>query len=183
VSETRVARRYAKGLLAVAVEEKKIEEYGTELQTVARLLTDNPELKNAVANPLFDRASRRNLVDMLIGKLSLSPVMSQFMRLALEKERMRYVPTISTVYGQLVDDYMNVGRATVTAAVAIPPAAQKQIQAALEKATGKTIVLSVEQDPGLIGGIKAKVGDLVLDGSIRTQLESLKNSLKRGEAI
>lgn len=180
--ETRVARRYAKGLLAVAVEEKKIEDYGQELETMARLIADNADLRGAIINPLYDRASRRKILDVLIAKLKFSPVMSQFLRLALEKERLRYIPAIAAAYQKLVDEYMNVGRATVSAAVAIPSAAQDRIKQALEKATGKTIVLTVEQDPSLIGGIKAKIGDLVLDGSLRTQLEGLKNSLKRGEA-
>jgi F-type H+-transporting ATPase subunit delta len=183
VIETRVARRYAKGLLAVAVEEKKIDDYGKELEMVARLLADNAELRNAVVNPLYDRASRRKILDVLIKKLATSPVMSQFLRLALEKERLRYLTAVAAAYQKLVDDYQNVGRATVSAAVEIPAAAQEKLRAALEKATGKKIILSVKQDPDLIGGVKAKIGDLVLDGSIRTQLEGLKNSLKRGEAI
>lgn len=183
MSEIRVARRYAKGLLAVAVGDKKIEDYGKELETVARLIEDSPELKGAIVNPLYDRASRRKILDVLIDKLKLSPVISQFLRLALEKERLRFVPAMSAAYRKLVDDYQNIGRATVSAAVAIPPPAQDKIKQALERATGKTIILTVEQDDSLIGGIKAKIGDLVLDGSIRTQLEGLKNSLKRGEAV
>ncbi len=181
--ETRVARRYAKGLLAVAVEEKKIADYGKELETVARLVADNAELRNAIVNPLYDRASRRKILDALIRKLSVSPVMAQFLRLALEKERLRYLSAIAAAYQKLVDDHMNIGRATVSAAVPIAPAVQQKIKQALEAATGKEIILRVVQDPELIGGVKARIGDLVLDGSIRTQLEGLKNSLKRGEAI
>jgi F-type H+-transporting ATPase subunit delta len=126
---------------------------------------------------------RRQVLDALIQKLKLSPVMSQFLRLALEKERLRFLPAMAAAFQKLVDEYQNVGRATVTAAVSIPAADQQKIKSALEKATGKTIILTVQQDPELIGGIKAKIGDLVLDGTVRTQLEALKNSLKRGEAI
>ena len=181
--ETRVARRYAKGLLAVAVEENKVADYGKEMGTVSRLLAENAQLRNVITHPLYDRASRRNILDSLIKKLSLSPVMAQFLRLTLEKERLRYMDAIVAAYQKLVDEYQNIGRATVSAAAAIPAAAQDKIKQALERATGKKIVLTVERDPSLIGGIKAKIGDLVLDGSIRTQLEALKNSLKRGEAI
>ncbi len=183
MSETRVARRYAKGLLAVALEDRKIAEYGKELAAMSGLLVDNAELRNVIANPLHERASRRGILEILIGKQSVSPIMSQFFRLTLEKERLRYLPDIAAAYQRLVDDHTNVGRATVSAAVPIPPAAQEKIKEALQSATGKTIILSVEQDPELIGGIKAKIGDLVLDGSIKTQLDGLKNSLKRGEAV
>jgi F-type H+-transporting ATPase subunit delta len=182
VSETKIARRYAKGLLAVAIEQKKIDDYGKELEMVARLMADNADLQSAISNPFYDRASRLRVLDALLQKLALSPVMSQFLRLALEKERLRFLPAIATAYQKLVDEHRNVGRATVSAAVAIPKDAQQKIKEALEKATGKTIILSVEQDPELIGGVKARIGDLVLDGSVRTQLEGLKNSLKRGEA-
>jgi F-type H+-transporting ATPase subunit delta len=183
VSDTRVARRYAKGLLAVAVEEKKVEEYGRELATLGRLMADSAEVRSALTNPLYTRALRGRVLDAFIQKLKLSPVMSQFLRLALEKERLRFLPEMAASFQKLVDEYQNVGRATVTAAVSIPAEAQSKIKEALQKATGKTIVLTVEQDPELIGGIKAKIGDLVLDGTVRTQLEALKNSLKRGEAI
>ncbi len=183
MSETRVARRYAKGLLAVAVEENKIADYGKELEAVARLMAGSADLRNAMTNPFYDRASRRKILDVLVGKLSISPVMTQFFRLALEKERLRFLPAIAAAYQELVDELMNVGRATVSAAVAIPAAVQKKVKQALESATGKTIILTMHQDSDLIGGIKAKIGDLVLDGSIRMQLEGLKNSLKRGEAL
>jgi len=179
----RVARRYAKGLLAVALDENKVKEYGEEMNGVVKLIEDNPPLGNAMVNPLYDRASRRNVLDAVLAKIKPSPVMGSFLRLCLEKERLRYLKAIGAAYQKLVDEHLNIGRAVVYSASPLEAAAQEKLKAALARATGKQIVLSVEQDPALIGGLRAKIGDLVLDGSIRTQLEALKNSLKRGELL
>jgi F-type H+-transporting ATPase subunit delta len=179
----RVARRYAKGLLAVAQEDNKVREYGEEMSEMIKLLDQNPELTNVLANPLYDRASRRKVLDKVLAVVKPTAVMTAFLKLSLEKERLRYLKAIAVAYQKLLDEYLNIGRAIVFSATPLEAAAQEKLRAALAKATGKQIVLSVEHDPALIGGLRAKIGDLVLDGSIRTQLEALKNSLKRGELL
>ena len=90
---------------------------------------------------------------------------------------------ISTFYAQLTDELSNIKRAMVTTAVQLSEDIIKRIQAALKEVVQKEVIVTVNQDPSIIGGIIAQVGDLTLDGSLQTQLKSLKESLRRGEGI
>jgi F-type H+-transporting ATPase subunit delta len=88
---------------------------------------------------------------------------------------------INDFYQKLADELKGIARATVTSAGELSADAVERLRAVLSKRTGKDIVLEVKQDPGLIGGLITQIGDLVLDGSIRTQLLNMRESLKRGE--
>jgi F-type H+-transporting ATPase subunit delta len=94
---------------------------------------------------------------------------------------MGFLGAINDFYQKLADEVTGVARATVTSAGEISADAVERIREALSRRTGKEIVLEVKQDPGLIGGLVTQIGDLVLDGSIRTQLLNMRESLKRGE--
>jgi len=141
-----IARRYAKALLLIGKEDDQVEAYQEELQRFANLLEEQTVLNQAITNPLYEAAGRRNLLQTLIQKLGLSKVMASYLMLLFDK-------------------------------------AIEKIRAGLSQKTGKDVILEVEQDPNLIGGIVTKIGDLVLDGSIKTQLSNIRESLKRGEGI
>jgi len=100
--------------------------------------------------------------------------------LLVEKRRMKHLPEIAEYYHKLIDDYSNIARAKVKAAVRLGGGEINEIAAALEKKIGKKIVVEFEQDPSLIGGVFAQIGDVVLDGSVKRQLLNFKESLKRG---
>ena len=76
-----------------------------------------------------------------------------------------------------------IASAKVRAAIYLDDATQDRLRKTLEKLTGSTVIMEVAEDPNIIGGIVAKVGDLVLDGSVRSQIDSLKESLIRGEVL
>jgi F-type H+-transporting ATPase subunit delta len=100
-----------------------------------------------------------------------------------DKHRLAVVAGVSQAYQKMVDDLENVSRARVKAAIALNEAAQERLRHTLEQLTRSSVVMEVEEDPSIIGGIVARVGDLVLDGSVRTQLFSLKESLIKGEVL
>ena len=108
--------------------------------------------------------------------------MSAFLLLLFEKGRIGFLASINEFYQALADELKGVARASLTSATELGDETIEKIRAALSKRTGRDIILEVEQDPGLIGGIVTRIGDLVLDGSIKTQLLNLKESLKRGES-
>jgi F-type H+-transporting ATPase subunit delta len=83
----------------------------------------------------------------------------------------------------LADELKGVGRASLVSATALSSETIDKIRNTLSQKTGKDIILEVEQDPGIIGGIVTRIGDLVLDGSIKTQLLNMRESLKRGESV
>jgi F-type H+-transporting ATPase subunit delta len=140
-------------------------------------------LNEAITNPLYDAAERRSVLQALVDKLDLSKVMASYFALLFDKGRIGYLSDIDNFYQKLADELKGIARANLVAATELSSDAVEKIRASLSQRTGKEIILEVEQDPGLIGGIVTKIGDLVLDGSIKTQLLNMRESLRRGEGI
>ncbi len=177
-----IARRYAKALLLIGKEDGQTEQYRQELEGVTNLMTQHKELADTVSNPLYNLEERQNIFKGIIDKLSLSPVMSSFLMLLFEKGRVPFIDSINDFFQKLADELKGVASASLVSAQELPAETIEKIRSALSKKTGKEIILEVQQDPGLIGGIVTKIGDLVLDGSIKTQLLNMRESLKRGES-
>jgi F-type H+-transporting ATPase subunit delta len=175
-----IAKRYSRALFNLAQEQKAVEQYGTELDGFCQILQDMPDLDSALRNPLYPEAIKKTLIEKVMSQLELSPIMKSFLRLLVEKRRMHHLPEIAEYYHRLIDDYSNIARAKVKAAVRLVGNEIQEIAAALERKIGKKIVVEFEQDPSLIGGVLAQVGDVVLDGSVKRQLLNFKESLKRG---
>jgi F-type H+-transporting ATPase subunit delta len=109
--------------------------------------------------------------------------MTSFLMLLFDKGRIVFISKIDEFYQKLVDELKGVARASLISATELTSETIEKIQKSLSKKTGKDILLEVEQDPGLIGGIVTRIGDLVLDGSIKTQLLNMRETLKRGESV
>lgn len=178
-----IARRYAKALLLISQQDGQTEAYRRELAAVAGLVAKNASLEQAINNPLYASASRRKVLNALVGKLGLSRPVASFLALLFEKGRFGFLGAINDFYQKLADELKGVARATVVSAAALPEEAVERIRKALSRRTGKEIILEVRQDPALIGGVVTQIGDLVLDGSIRSQLLNMRESLKRSEGI
>lgn len=176
-----LARRYAKALLSIGKEDGQYKVYGEELNSFAYLLEREAELKNAIINRIYPREDRKKVLNEVLNLVQFSPIVRNFLNLLFDKQRLDGILEINRVYQQLVDQLENISRAKVTTAVPLDEGIIARIREALEKITGNTVILDVVQDPAIIGGIIAQVGDLVLDGSVRTQLQSLKETLIRGE--
>jgi F-type H+-transporting ATPase subunit delta len=176
-----IARRYAKALLMIGQQDGQTERYRSELQSVAGLVAQDRRLEQAITNPLYDSSARRRVLQSLISRLALSRAVESFLVLLFEKGRIGFLGSINDFYQKLADELKGVARATVTSAGELSADAVERIRSALSKRTGKQILLEVKQDPALIGGLITQIGDLVLDGSIRTQLFNMRESIKRGE--
>jgi F-type H+-transporting ATPase subunit delta len=183
VISVRIARRYAKALLSIGREDGQAETYKEELGGFAKLLEENKELEEAISNPLYDAEGRKEVLQTVVERVGPSKVMASFLLLLFDKGRIQYVKDIYTFYEKLTDELANIVRADLVSAVELPEEAIQRIQAALSEKTGKEVKMDTRVDPALIGGVMTKIGDLVLDGSVRTQLMSLKESLQRGEII
>jgi len=178
-----ISRRYARALLSLGKEDGNYLQYGEELNAFSELLKRETQARYILQSPIYDFASRDKLLKAILGKVGFSPTVNNFIQLLLAKGRIRYLEDISIYYAQLTDDLSNIKRAMVTAAVRLSDDIIQRIQAALKEVVQKEVVVTVNQDPSIIGGIVAQVGDLTLDGSLRTQLKSLKESLRRGEGV
>ena len=178
-----IARRYAKALLTIGKEDGQTETYREELSGIAALIHGDKELEQALTNPLYDAAGRRKVLEAVVEKMNLSKVMSSFVFLVFEKGRVGFIGSIDEFYQKLADELKGVARASLVSAAELSSEAVDKIRTSLSKRTGKDIILEIEQDPTLIGGIVTRIGDLVLDGSIKTQLLNMRESLKRGESV
>lgn len=174
-----MARRYAKALLIIGQEDGNYELYGKEMGEFAALMGQTA-LAETLVNPLYPLAVREKVLTQVLDRISPSPMVKNLIVLLMEKSRIGLTEAISEYYLKLVDSINNVERATITAAFDLPEDIMGQVRTSLEGLTGKTIILDVEQDASIIGGIIAQVGDLTLDGSVKTQLENLKESLIKG---
>jgi F-type H+-transporting ATPase subunit delta len=178
-----IARRYAKALQLIGREDGQADVYKEELDGFSRLMAEERELEQAICNPLYEAASRKKVLASVLEKLNLSKVMTSFLFLLFDKGRMTYLSTINDLYKSLADELKGVARASLISAFELPSDTVEKIRASLSKMTQKDIILEIEQDPGLIGGVVTRIGDLVLDGSIKTQLLNMRESLKRGERV
>ncbi|MFC1828930.1 ATP synthase F1 subunit delta [Thermodesulfobacteriota bacterium] len=178
-----VARRYAKALLLIGKEDGQAETYRKELDGFARLIEKEKDLEQALSNPLYDVADRKKVLLTLIEKLNLSKVMASFFTLLFDKGRVGFLGSINDFYQKLADELQGIARADLVSATELSSETVENIRTTLSDMTGKDILLEVKQDPGLIGGIVTRIGDLVLDGSIKTQLLNMRESLKRGESV
>lgn len=179
----KIARRYAKALLTIGREDGQAEKYKEELGGVVKLMEEQERLSMTITNPLYNADSRKKVLELVVDRLGLSKVMKSFLLLCFDKGRIQYLKDIYTFYEKLTDELANIVRADLVSAVELPEASIARIRDALSEKTGKEVRMDVSVDPALIGGAVTKIGDLVLDGSVRTQLLSLKESLQRSENI
>ena len=176
-----IARRYAKALLLISKEDGQTDTYRNELGGFADLVEQEKSLYAAITNPLYETTGRRNVLQTVIDKLDLTRTMKSFLLLIFDKGRIGFIGSINDYYQKLADELKGVARASLVSAIDLSADTVEKIRAALSKKTKKDIILEVEQDPALIGGIITKIGDLVWDGSIKTQLINMRESLNRGE--
>lgn len=178
---TKISRRYAKALMSLGREDGSYRKYGEELKDFSNLAVPGGDLSKALAFRLYPLEERRAVLEAVLQKSGFSDLVKNFLRLLLKKERMAALPEIVDYYDRLCDEISNVIRASITTARPLGEDAVKRIVAALKSMTSKDVKAEVVQDASLVGGLVVKVGDLVLDGSVKTQLAGLTESLKRGE--
>ncbi len=172
-----IARRYARALLDIGIANKSWDALLKELERVVEVWNGSTDLENALENPVFPLARRHAVVEEIAKRLALGKTMRNFLMLLLDRGRIGALPGIGREFRALADAHAGRIRATVRSAQPLDPGVELRLKAVLEKRTGKTVILDKEEDPGLIGGIVTQVGDLVYDGSVRTQLANLRRQL------
>ena len=172
-----VARRYAKALFELAREDGSVPKMRQELADFAELLESNDELREVLLTPLHPVAQRRKVLDAVADKLGAGDVLKHFYAYLIDQRRLVDVESIQTEYERLADREAGLVRASVKSAAPLSESQLAELRRALAARTGSEVELDVEQDPTLIGGVVAKVGDLVFDGSLRTQLDQLRQNL------
>ncbi len=180
MSASALTRRYAKALVELAVEQQAVDRYGEDLASVNAVLAREGLLRQLLESPTLALGKKTAMLADLAVALGLSARMSDFLGLVLSKGRIGYLPQIEDAYRRLADELSGVLRARITAAVELDAAQQQAIGASLEKQTGKKVALNMKVDPQLIGGVQAEIGGRLFDGSVRTQLQRIEESLTKG---
>lgn len=176
----RVARRYARALLALAEERGRLDETGEELAAVSRLVEEHEALRALLLNPQFRPEKKRAILGEILGRLGASDLLGQFLALVLEKGRVRELPAMALLYRKGADERRGRVRAEVRAAAELEAGAVARLRERLGRLTGKEVILEVSRDPGLIGGLVVQMDSTVMDGSVRTQLQLLREKLRAG---
>lgn len=172
-----LARRYARALFDVGVSQGTYEQLGRELDDLAATYAGSRELAEALGNPVFKMSQRRAVLETVLARVGVSPTTRNFALLLLDRHRIGILPEIAREFRRMVDDKVGRVRAQVVSATPLAPDAELRIQRSLEQTTGKKVLLEKKTDPEILGGVVAQVGDVVYDGSVRTQLELMRERI------
>jgi len=178
VNEQSIARRYAKAIFELAVDESRYDEMGQELSAAAAALESDEELLAALRNPATGREMKQQLVDALASGLKLGPTAANALRLLAERNRLVLAPLVARAYADLADQKAGRIRARLVSAVPLSDEAATRIAAHLTQSIRLNVIVERAVDPSILGGVIAQVGSKTFDGSLRTQLEGLKKQLK-----
>lgn len=173
-----VARRYAKALFGLAVENGKVEAWSESLATLAGALHSAPDLADILADPVRSREERRALAEKLGVALRLDREPANLLLLLGDRNRLDRLPDVLRAFGELADAHLGRLRARVTTAVPIDGETLQSLARRLSELTRAQVLLERSVEPTLLGGAVTQVGNLVYDGSVRTQLEDLRRNLK-----
>lgn len=183
MTDSVVARRYANALFSLGKKSEKqnLESYGTTLALLDELLASSPDLEKIFKSPVVTILEKRKIVGELLARLKADKVTSNFCMLLADKNRLSYLHQISAYYSVLLDEEKGVVRGKLLTAVRLDAKKQGQIKSMLEKKSAKSLELAFDVDKAILGGIVLKIGDKVMDASLRAQLAILRDTIKRGE--
>ncbi|HTL35414.1 MAG TPA: ATP synthase F1 subunit delta [Kofleriaceae bacterium] len=174
-----LARRYAKAIFDIGSQQGGLEKMGADLRTLAKAMHDSAELQSLLGNPAIKKADRRKIIDALLQRIGVVTVTRNTVYLLLDGERLGSLPAISRELDAMIEAKAGRVAAEVVSAKPLDPSQLSQITATLEKLSGKKVSVTTRQDADLLGGVVAKVGDTVYDGSLRTQLRNLRDELTK----
>lgn len=172
----RLAKRYAKAIVEVARDDKKVKEYGQQLQKLHNDLNAHADLMNFMCNPII-RTEAKKEVAAKVFKSELAANVYNFFMLLIDKRRESLLGGIVSEYELLANEAMNIVSAQVTVALPMTADQEKALIKKLEKLTGKTVIIKTKVDKNIMGGVVVRIGDKLIDGSIVRQLDSLKEQL------
>lgn len=172
-----IAKRYGKALAEVSFKLGQHERVGRELSLFDELLNRYRELQLFYTNPVIPLPKKRSATNELLGRLGFCKETCNFILLLIDNHRVSYFGEICKAFRESLNGYLGVVQANVTTAFEVEGEIQARLRQKLENLTGKRVQLKFGISPALIGGVITRIGDTIYDGSIRQQLELIKNRL------
>lgn len=173
------AGRYARALLDVVSTEGNPEQVDQELTAFADLVARTPDLQKALTNPAVPVSAKRGIVDSLLSRLTPSRPLAKLLQLIADHDRLAIVGDLAAAYRERLMELRQIVRAEVITAAPLPPERVAQFERRLAAATGRQVTMTTRVDPALIGGAVTRVGSIVYDGSIATQLARIRERLEQ----
>ena len=175
-----VADKYGSAMFELAQEQNNLELMEEQLGYVASVMAEQPELRSFLENPIVTEDAKIKLVGSIFES-SIDKVALHFIYVMIKRGRHRYIAQAIAAFIQKSREARGILEATV--AEPITADVEASVQAKLREVTGKDVILSVRQDPSIMGGIVIQVGDKRIDGSVSRRLEELEKSLLRTNSI
>jgi len=172
-----LSKRYARAVLELATEQNLIDRIGRELSEFSAMWQGNDELQNIFANPKFDAATRKSILLEVIARAGFSPLARNTLLYLADHGRISAIAHVAQSFVQQAEQQTGTGRVEVISAAPLADDYYAQVQQTIERVSKKKTIVERKVDPSLIAGVVVRVGDRVLDGSLRTRLSGLQESL------
>lgn len=172
-----IARRYGSALADVILQRGEATEVQQELQQWEDLLQSNAALQEVFRNPTIALDQKRAVLNKLIDRAKPRPTTTNFLKVLLQNQRLTELSEINRKLAAILDERAGMVAAIVTTAHPVPSDIQRSLEHKLTTVTQKKVRLNFEEDPDLIGGLVTRIGSTVYDGSVRNQLQQLKERM------
>lgn len=172
-----VARRYAAALADVATERGEARQVQEELAGWELMIRNNAQLQEVFRNPTIPYDQKQKVLSTLIERTRVRPLTANFLRVLLQNQRLTELGEVNKRFAHVLDERSGIVSAAVTTARPVPESSQQALRDKLAALTGKQVRLSFATDADLIGGIVTRIGSTVYDGSVRTQLQQVKEKM------
>lgn len=176
----KVANRYSAALFEVAKEENKIEKISKDLDLFSDIFSKNKEFRVVMETSAVSKKEKIEIVEDLGKKLNFDQITINFLKVLINKGKIKFIQTISQVFKKKFKDFMGIADFEVITAIKIDNKVLNKVKEILEKKTKKKIQISTKVDPEIIGGMIIKTEGLIYDGSLRHQLMKLKEKILKG---
>jgi len=173
-----VSGRYATALFELARDENSIDAVKAELDRFAAMLEESADLKRLVRSPVFAAEAQLKALSAVLEKAEITGVSANFLKVLAANRRLFAVSEVIRAFNALVAKFKGEATADVTVAETLSDKNLEALKAALKSVTGKDVTLDVKVDPSIIGGLVLKLGSRMVDSSLRTKLNSIKNAMK-----
>ena len=171
------AARYARALFDVAVKESEPGRIEQELESITALIREHHDLQLALESPSVSPSGKKAVVDALLQRAQFSSPVAKLLAMLAERDRLVLLAEVLEAFRARLREELRVLEAEVTTAMPLEPDQEAALQRRLSAATARQVTISTKVDPSLIGGVVARIGSTVYDGSLATQLARLKGRL------
>lgn len=172
-----IARRYATALADVTLKNGEAREVQAELTEWDQLIKSNSNLLEVLRNPTIALDQKRRVLNKLIERVRPRPTTTNFLKVLLQNQRLTELGEINRKFADVLDERGGMVAAEVTSARPVSASAQEQLLATLASLTKRKVRVSFDTDPDLIGGVVTRIGSTVYDGSVRNQLQLIKEKM------